>query len=231
MKEIKWRPISEEVQLIVPKPIPVAQDIPDWYKNVPKFQDRKNARSDPFELKPTLKACAPFLDPFMTGYVQRTWCDIYIEADGEDYKWRYAGGPEIMGVREGQKYLPQMQGMNSQEFVWKQVWIPELPRGYSMLYTHPFNRYELPYLSLTGIIDNDHYFMENVANHPFLVRDGFSGYLPQGSPMFQMIPVKRDAWRSQFLDFDYRLTRHFKQVRNSFFDGYKKLYWQRKSYE
>lgn len=231
MKEITWRPISEQVQKIVPPPVPVRDVIPDWYKNTPKFNENKSGKSDPYELSPTFKACSPFLDPFMTGYVQTTWCDIFLETDGSEYKWRYSGGPEIMGIRDQPvKHLPEMPGLNSTEFTWKQVWIPQLPSGYSMLYTHPFNRYELPFLSLTGIVDNDKYFMENVANHPFLVRDGFSGYIPQGTPMFQMIPIKREAWKGMVSSFDPALSVQFERVRNFFFGGYKRLYWQRKSY-
>lgn len=230
MKEIIWRPISDDVELVVPKPIPTRQSMPDWYKRTPKFHDDKSGKGDPTELAPTFKACMPFLDPFMTGYVQETWCDIYIEAEGDNYKWRYAGGPEIMGTRQAHKYLPSIDGFNTTEFTWKQVWIPQLPNGYSMIYTHPFNRYELPFLSLTGIIDNDRYYMENVANHPFFIRDGFSGLIPQGTPMFQMIPIKRETWESSFRSYEHSSTIQFRRVRNYFFDGYKRLFWQRKHY-
>jgi hypothetical protein len=230
-KPIVWRPISEDVARIVPPPAPTRHLTPEWFRKAPKFDGHLSSRSDPQALTPTFKACVPFIDAMTAGYCQTTWCDIFIEANGDEYKWRFAGGPEIMGTRSGPKHLPKVQGFNDVEFVWRQVWIPQLPPGYSMLYTHPLNRLDLPFISLTGIIDNDAYYMENVANHPFFIRDGFSGYIPQGTPMFQMIPIKRECWSSDFKDFDVSLTSQFRQVRNHFFDGYKKLFWSKKTYE
>ncbi len=99
-----------------------------------------------------------------------------------------------------------------------------------MIYTHPFNRYDLPFLSLTGIIDNDTYYMENLANHPFFVREGFVGIIPKGTPMLQMIPIKRDRWSSKFEKYDEDLKIRFQDLRKYFTDGYKKLYWNKKEY-
>lgn len=231
MKEIVFRPISTETEKIVEKPVPAKECFPDWYKKVPRYEENKLKVVDGLRINTTMKACMPFLDTFLTGYIQNTWTDIYIDAtDPEDTKYSFALKPDIVVARPTINYYPQIEGFVKNELSWRQQWIPQLPRGYSMIYTHPFNRYDLPFLSLTGIIDNDQYYMENIANHPFFVRDGFQGVIPAGTPMFQMIPIKRDTWKSFFKEYDESLQLKFFTVRKFLMDGYKKMYWQKKEY-
>lgn len=228
MKKIIFRPNSETAAKIVPKPKPAKHYFPDWYKKKPKFDNNKMEININGQANTTMKACMPFLDTFTSGYIQETWCDIYFKNNGENIEWRYASNPEILESRL-RSYI-HIDGFSSEEFAWRQVWIPQLPRGYSMLYTHPLNRFDLPFLSLSGIVDNDQYYMENLANHPFFVKEGFEGIIPKGTPMIQMIPIKRDSWSSSFEDYSEDLKLKFLNVRSYFYDGYKKLYWQKKNY-
>jgi hypothetical protein len=77
-------------------------------------------------------------------------------------------------------------------------WTIELPPGYSLLVTHPVNRNDLPFLTLTGIVDADRY-RDNFIHFPAYWREaGFNGVLPKGTPVAQCLPFKRDAWRAQF---------------------------------
>jgi hypothetical protein len=128
------------------------------------------------------------------------------------------------------QHVPAPNGYCSQEFTWKQPWIPQLPDGYSMLYTQPFNRTDLPFLNLTAIIDNDKFYMENNTNHPFFIKEGFEGIIPKGTPYMQMIPIKRDSWKSEFKDHDPLLSLSVSKIRQYFMGGYKKLFWQKKEY-
>ena len=77
-------------------------------------------------------------------------------------------------------------------------WTIESPPGYSLLITHPINRYDLPFTTLTGLIDTDLY-KDNFINFPARWRDlSFRGVLPKGTPIAQCIPVKRELWSAQF---------------------------------
>lgn len=228
MKKIIFRPNSELVEKIVPAPKPAKNFLPDWYKKTPKFENRKleiNLRGQP---NATMKACMPFLDTFTSGYIQETWCDIYFKHDGTNIEWRYASEPAILETRIP-SYM-HIKGFAPDEFAWRQVWIPQLPNGYSMLYIHPLNRFDLPFLSLSGIIDNDRYYMETIANHPFFIKEGFEGIIPKGTPMFQMIPIKRESWTSKINRYSEELKYKFLDVKSYFYDGYKKIYWQKKNY-
>ena len=44
-------------------------------------------------------------------------------------------------------------------------WTFEMPAGYSLLITHPFNRHDLPFVTLTGLVDADSY-CDNFINFP-----------------------------------------------------------------
>jgi hypothetical protein len=77
-------------------------------------------------------------------------------------------------------------------------WTFEVPAGYSLLITHPFNRHDLPFVTLTGLVDADAY-RDNFINFPAHWRDlEFSGVLPKGTPVAQCVPIRRDAWTARF---------------------------------
>ena len=231
MKKIVFRPTSKEVELLADKPQPAKNYFPDWLKKVPLYTNNEMTIDLDGYANLTAKACMPFIDTFTSGYIQETWCDIYIDVE-ENFEYRYSGGPQIMEHRPPDRhFLPKVSGYSQQEFTWKQPWIPQLPDGYSMLYVQPFNRYDLPFLNLSAIIDNDKFFMENNTNHPFFIKEGFKGIIPKGTPYMQMIPIKRDSWKSEFREFDERLSLSVRKIRQFFIGGYKKLYWQKKTFE
>jgi hypothetical protein len=64
-----------------------------------------------------------------------------------------------------------------------------------MLFTHPVNRTDLPFTTLTGLVDCDLY-CDNLINFPARWHDpSFNGVLPKGTPVVQCMPVKREEWR------------------------------------
>jgi hypothetical protein len=74
------------------------------------------------------------------------------------------------------------------------LWTIEAPDGYALLFTHPFNRFDLPFTTLTGLVDCDRYH-DNWIHFPAHWHDlKFSGVLPKGTPVAQCMPVKRDSW-------------------------------------
>jgi hypothetical protein len=231
LKEIIFRPISIDAETMVQKPVPSKECIPEWFKKIPQYENNNLEIVKGPKFNTTVKKCMPFLDSFLTGYIQTTWTEIFIDlSDPEKFNYSFPSGPNIVNVRESINYYPKIEGYSAIEFSWQQQWIPQLPKGYSMLYTQPLNRYDLPFINLTGIIDNDMYYMEKSANHPFFVKDNFKGIIPINTPMFQMIPIKRDAWKSIFDKYDEVLQLKFLDIRKFFQDGYKKLYWQKKEY-
>jgi hypothetical protein len=74
------------------------------------------------------------------------------------------------------------------------LWTIEAPAGYAILFTHPVNRFDLPFTTLTGLVDCDRY-SHSWIHFPAHWHDvNFSGVLPKGTPIAQCLPVKRENW-------------------------------------
>jgi hypothetical protein len=127
--------------------------------------------------------------------------------------------------------IPEEYG--TMDFAWHPCWIPELPEGYSALITHPLNRVDLPFYTLSGIIEHDSYTQSaSYSNFPFLIKKDFSGIIPIGTPMYQIIPFKRDDWESKANQYDKESQ--YNTIKDLFTNkpgGYKKLYWLKKSFK
>lgn len=223
------------------QPRPARLAIPETYR-----QMRTPSRLDPkftedLEFAPTVKACAPYRDALTAGYVQETWCDIFIQQGGDGVEniryYSSDGSRPIMGHREGKEStLAQMApGYVPVEFYWLSQWEAQLPSGYSMLVTQPMNRLDLPFTTSSGIVDSDVFtFGETggtAAQIPFYIREGFSGLIPAGTPMFQLLPIKREAWQSEFRTHDdYRRPLTGPMLRRYFTGGYLRNFRQPKNY-
>lgn len=217
-------------------PSPAHTFIPEYYKRIPALKGRTvfDIRDDgSCEPITNARSCMPFLDALTTGYIKPLGSDVHI-TQSPDGSFRYfypdAEVPPI-GHRESSS-LPAFAGFLDTEFVWKLRMIPKTPPGYSTLITHPLNRYDLPFITLSGIIDSDsfHDLMEP-SNVPFLLRKGFEGTIPAGTPMFQIIPIRREDWHScnaVTTSDESALMRA--RMRRYFTNAYRRLFWTPKRY-
>jgi hypothetical protein len=233
MKKIEFLPTSEDAKLLTSPPSPSRNHQPQWLKSMPFFDGGKMEISLSGMANLTPKSCVPFLDAYNFGYIQETWCDVYINSNESKFEtYHYSSVPPIMEIRQ-KKSIPISEDFYQVEFVWKSIWAPRVPKGYSVLYTHPLNRDDLPFYSLSGVVDADKYTVEadGEGNHPFLIRKGFNGLIPKGTPMFQIIPFKRDDWQSSSEEFDYGHMRGSAKLRQKFWGFYKSNYWTKKTFK
>jgi hypothetical protein len=192
--KIKFFTSHENVKILEP----TKKYLPEWYKQIPNFYNgESNIRiKDGDTTNATVKACMPFLDTFLTGYTATLWQDLEVtRKDGlSSLKWRTA--PEVAGARGPNPHstFPVPLGCSNEEFVWKSPFIIETIPGYDLLLTHPLNRYDLPFTTLSGIVAG-----EILANGsvPFYLKEGFEGIIEKGTPIFQIIPIKRESWSSE----------------------------------
>jgi hypothetical protein len=229
MKKIEFYPSSTFADQVVPPPKPAKSYIPDWYKSLraidgpPIFQNGliKNL---------TVKSCMPYLDAMTSGYIQETWCDIHISVDNGEVSFNYPHGPEIIRIRKeiGRKIPDRFHQI---EFTWVMPWYPRVDNGYSCLFVSPLNNSFLPFVNTAGIIDSDSFYTNNPGNYPFYIYKDFSGIIPCGTPMYQIIPIKRDSWQSSQKEYDHKkVTETGYQIRKIFSGGYKKFFHKKKSY-
>lgn len=231
MKHVDFIPTSLDAEKFVPRPIPAREARPDWVNRMPVFKNNKMQIDMTGQANLTAKMCAPFMDTFNFGYIQETWCDIYVEKDSNGFpNYYYSNFPHIVFSRSSENY-PQDDLFYETEFLWKIQWSPRLPSGYSVLYTHPLNRDDLPFRTLSGIIDADRHFFESNGNHPFFIKKDFEGIIPKGTPMFQIIPFKRDDWKAGAEPFDPDLDKQKNFLRSKFWGIYKTNYWSKKTFK
>jgi len=72
-------------------------------------------------------------------------------------------------------------------------WTIALEPGWSLMAVHPINRDDLPFRTLSGLVDADR-FVDVGINFPAVWTDpGFCGVLPRGTPIAQCYPVPRET--------------------------------------
>jgi len=166
--------------------------IPKWVKDTPKWKDvNPNAEG----IGKTFKHCSSFLDPFIAGYVVTLPYDLVVEQTelGPYLKWPI--NEPLVKVREDKvnSSIPTPTGYSSTHFVWEFPVAIEVPKGYSLLLTHPLNQHQLPFLTLSGIVDGE-FVLYAGGSIPFFVSSSFEGVIPQGTPIAQIIPFKVESW-------------------------------------
>ena len=206
--------------------------VPQWYKNIKVHSINKMTVIDDIHIKKNVKNCLPFLDSLTTGYCIELWSDVLFtkKEDDENHTFMWHQGPDVCATRNsGEESIPIPLGHSGVEYVWINPYAIELPPGYSAIFTHPFNRTDLPFTTLTGIIDAD--YPLNGGNVPFYIKDNFSGVIEQGTPIVQIIPFKREDWKIQKEEglFEKALENHHRSLR-AFFGWNKQKIWKRKNF-
>lgn len=225
------------------KPLPALKTIPEWYRNADRFAVNPMTQK-PWELPngqgkiPTWKACPAVYDIMGSGYMYRTPCDIefYEDAAGQiQAKVLDEKNKDFIQDRTPMPQFEHPRGYHEKHFAWWADWAVELPEGYSALYSQPFNRYELPFLTTSGIIDNDKVHLPGTM--PFFIVKGFTGVLPAGTPYAQIIPFKRENWEAEVVTQFNPVDMMAKNQQNSSIyrlpDGgvYQREVWERRKYE
>lgn len=191
-----------ELEPILPRPVPALLGLPEWFKAMPASAFSSVLQSEQL----TVKKCPPFIDAMTYGFLIPLVTDLRVE-DGT-FAWDFelpSGGAITSYSRSPLDFHDSAQVAGTpffkdDTFVLKfnNFWTIELPPGYSLLITHPVNRHDLPFMTLTGLVDADLY-KDNFINFPARWRDlSFRGVLPKGTPVAQCIPVKRELWNARF---------------------------------
>jgi hypothetical protein len=211
-------------------PAAASSSIPEWYKQLAMHLLPKGTRGH--HTKITIKACPPFLDSMTTGYILRTEVDLLVEQiDGMPYIQWQEGWAQIEKHDDRQITKEQIpSGYSPHPLKFLNPYVLQTPPGYSSLFVHPLNRTDLPFLTLSGVVETDTYY--NNIHFPFFLKEGFEGIIPSGTPIVQVIPIKREAWKSEIADADAKkLATDQIKLRGKYIRSYKSQWWVRKSYE
>ena len=181
---------------LLPRPVPAKAALPPWLREMaPRVDSAVHSRSIR-----TLKQCPPFVDAMSHGFVIGLPCDVSVEAGRFSWDWPlpplsmpgHPRAPLSFHVPEQLVGSPQAHGGQS-ALKFNSFWTIELEPGCSLMAVHPVNRDDLPFRSLTGLVDADR-FNEVGINFPARWTDpGFCGVLPRGMPVAQCFVVARTA--------------------------------------
>jgi hypothetical protein len=186
--KFEFYPLNEFFEPIVE----AKQFIPDWYKKIPPYTTGKLEISN-YKSNASMKNCMPFLDSLTIGFMITTQMDIQVTLvnGGPVVTWLQQPDP-LMGRGTSVNVFPIPKGSNSQHFAWVLPCAFKTPKGYSLFFTHPFNRFDLPFTTLSGIMDA--YKGMPGGFVPFFFEQGFEGIIPKGTPIAQIIPFKKENW-------------------------------------
>jgi hypothetical protein len=216
--------------------------IPQWYKDVPasgyssiqpSFDSDGNPINTKFSPSRNVKLCMPFFDSLVSGYTIELWCDIYVSngVDGKkEIKWKNNADTPVKERNPESDMFPTPSGYSKSHFVWILPYSFQTPKGYSLLLTHPLNRLDLPFISLSGIADAEQILSS--GNYPFFIKEDFEGIIEAGTPIAQIIPIKIENWKKD-RDISLRKSNDLEVIKSSskFFNYYKKNRWIKKNYE
>jgi len=231
-KKIKFIPMSQEVEDKYDPPKPSRSYVPDWYKKANRWRSGKMEPLPEGGLNKDLKLCVPFLDGMTAGYMIELPADLLVKRDaqGVGFFWNEEPGPIEIRSADMARTLPRPPGMDETLYAWNFHWAIETPPGYSLMITSPLNRFELPFVTTSGIMDSDGFSLGGQI--PFFLAKDFEGIIPAGTPIIQVIPIKRDSWKSQVLPYNATyIKKQLFAVTKYMYGGYKKVRWVKKEYE
>ena len=211
------------------KPKPAKNFLPIWWKKN-DFFEKNDSGEKLIPPKPTFKGCMPFLDSLTTGYMGYTTQELYVSNNDNNITINWPNSPEPLILRKTKTDgLPVPPGCNEMHFAWYFNYGLLLPKGYSALFTHPLNRYDLPFISSSGIIDEECLWPGKFS---FWLKNDFEGTIPRETPIIQIIPFKRENWISEVRpDLIDCAEKKFYERNNYFYGFYKKFIKQEKFFE
>ena len=219
-------------------PVPAVSTVPEWYKSLARFDKsndditlgvKNNIGTDGAMV--ATKMCMPFFDALTGGYMYVLEDDVYVDQDDKGkpiISWK---GEVMMIDKRPTIELPVPNNCHPIHYGWRMNWYYETPPGYSVLITHPMNRFDLPFYTMSGIVESDIWGLP-VFTAFFLQKD-FIGVIPKGTPIFQIIPFKRDDWEREVSDDDDDLDKHelaAENRRSRLYGYYKETAWIRKKF-
>jgi len=237
-KQIEFYSPSEPQYNSAPHPVPASKFIPEWFKKLNPDTGDPNEES-------TIKRCIPFLDSLTSGYIIPLWHDIHFKTYVDEkngpviqYNWpqkltdtnpvsnhnaRQIEGSELSQTTFGQFPLK-----------FNNPWHIKTPPGYSCLFVQPLNHENDNFKLISAIVDTDTF--TNKINFPFVwLKNDFNDVLPKGMPLVQVIPFKREEWKSIVKVSSQKNEKEFGSVNSKlksvFKQGYKSFFWHKKSFK
>jgi len=176
----------------LPKPQLAKRMSPDWYRKMPMSNPLPEGGEDL-----TVKHCLPFIDAITHAFMIPLQADVHVKGGRFEWDWDWPESP--MGFHFPTQ-APGVPFVDQNQTVVKATnfWTIRTEPGYATLFTHPLNRMDLPFRTLSGLVDTDG-FDALPVNFPMLwVDKDFEGTLAKGTPIAQCVPILRERIDLEF---------------------------------
>ena len=178
----------------IPTPERASRFIPDWFRRLDRKLELAKGEEGP---SLTIRACMPVADAFSLGFMLPLAFDLEIEVpeDRRNIKTRWAEDLPfdlIVPHHPGQIGSPAAPFEDAMPLKFINPWRIKVPEGYSVLFSPPLGRPDLPFTSFSGVVDCDRF--DTTVNIPFVwTGPAGSHRLKAGTPIAQCIPIDRNA--------------------------------------
>jgi len=211
------------------KPRPATAMLPDWYKETPEYISGERKIVDG-STPHTVKKCIPVFDALTAGYIIPTYVDVQVtQRDGLPYyEWPSQSAISFHPVEQAPVH-PARNGAPYPK--WTNPWAIKTPPGWSCLFVPPMHNPNGMFTVLPGLVDTDTYSAP--VNFPFVLDDvKWEGLIPAGTPMVQVIPIRRESWKMALGGDKERAAqgRITTKLRALWWNSYKRQFWARKEY-
>lgn len=202
----------------LPRPVPARDALPEWLRAMPG----EVAVPELGGAIRTLKHCPPLIDAMGAGFLMPLAADVRVE--NGTFSWDWDPPRTALGrtTRSPLSFHHAEQAAGSplhdpeQVFLkFNNFWTIALEPGWSLLVMHPANRTDLPFRTLTGLVDADLYG-DGLIHFPARWTDpDFAGVLRRGTPVAQCVPVRREALALDFEPLEGEAAARFAEVKDA----------------
>lgn len=237
-QKIKIEFLGEEAFNVCSSLEPAYKYIPKWHKDLPQFMPTPEY---PSGNKPvieknhhiwTVKKCTPLLDGMTAGYIVPLWSDVQIrDIDGNKRISWLTNLPVFEEHGPSGDIIPSPPGYEKKVFRYITHFRVKTPKGYSCLIMPPAGFQDLPFHSMTAVVDTDTTVTD--TNISVWVKSDIDNLIiEKGTPIAQIIPFKRDDWESvsSFIDLKEWKYELDKKVISNLKNNYVKNFWSKKTY-
>ena len=207
----------------LPHPIPAAQSVPEWFRRMPS---QTESNQNIF----TVKSCAPFLEAMTFGYIIGVPTDITFLMEGDRLRVDVAGFDVPMVDLHGGDQVPGAPYSGMPVVTFRTPWLIRTPKEYSTLVLPPLNRFEMPFVPLSGVVETDTYYRQVAFPSLCMMTPGQQVKLVKGMPLVQVVPVLREAWLAQVGASDVEANKAQDAEWEKNHHMYRDQHWQKKSF-
>ncbi len=234
--QIKFVAIEPKWLEMQPPPQPASKYKPEWYKDSPLFSPGDKFQFTNENKNMTFKKCLPFIDGLNAGYILELRKDIFVQDNSNDdsntFDIVWNSDELVVGIHHSNtRLIDPPEGYHSQVVTYIWNYIVQTPKGYSTLFCEPFGFPNGILKAIPAVVDTDGKALNFHLSLWF--KKGFVGVVPKGTPLVQIIPFKRDDWKSKISSL--KLGEHEIMQETTFnatiFNNYKNLSWFRKKYK